>query len=371
MVKYITCLCMIFISLVCTAQNKLNEKGQPYGYWKFDKATYGASQDGYYKIVRLSQYGAGQPEHEEGSTTGHLDVKYRSGKASIVVYSFDKDSASVNDSIWNVYDSATGKLALTTDYDNGVLLWTKEYDAKGELTKYDYTNYDADSSVYLTYMDHHLFKKEFYPPGKSINKITRYYPNEPMHISNAEPVFNINFLMNSRVDEDIKIRADTDVTITNFTTDNNIKLLNKKGQEVSVPITLSKGDVYNLTIRYSSTPATYNFYDTIAIKTKGTNFTYKIICTAWCSHVDRTNVATVQNIKLSIAKDKYLFVKGCGSLTTFSISDEDGKTSNYAATDGNITVVDLKDFVPGMYSLDVTMNECNTEGSGINLKISE
>jgi len=370
-VKYCTCLFLITLSSACFAQNKLNAKGQPFGYWKYDRATYGAAQDGYYKIVSLSQYDSIHFEPGEGGAVGRLEVNYKRSRASIVTYNYDNDSMSVNDSVWNVYDSATGKLALTTVYDKGVMLWSKEYDAKGDLLKYDYNNYDADSSVYLTYLDHRVFKKEFYPPGFANDKITQYYPYEHLHLSGAEPVFNLNFLNKPEEESTVKIVADTDVTITKFIASNNIKLLNKKGGDVNLPIVLGKGDTYTLTIQYSSTPATYNFYDTIAIKTKGSNFTYKIICTAWCAHVDRNNASTIQNIRLSISKDGYLFIKGCGSMTTFSISDEDGKTSNYAATDGNITAVGLKEFEPGIYTLDITMNDCNTEGGGINLKISE
>ncbi len=353
------------------AQNMVNARGQPYGYWRYDRATYGAEQDGYYKIVSLAQYDSLHFEPGEGGAVGRLEAKYKNSRASIVTYTYAGDSMSVNDSVWNVYDSATGKIALTTVYDKGVVLWSKEYGSDGGLVKYDYTNYEADSSVYLTYSGDKVFKKEFYPPGFANTKITRYYPFEPLHISDAEPVFNVNFLNKPEVEHVVKISADTDVTITKIIASNNIKLLNKKGGAVDMPIELGKGDTYALTIKYASTPATYNFYDTISIKTKGSAFMYKIICSAWCAHVDRNNVTTMQNIRLSITKDRYLFVKGCGTTTSFSISDDDGKVSNYSITDGNITAVDLKEFVPGIYTLDITMNDCNTEGNGINLRLSE
>ncbi len=361
---------MIFSS-VCLAQNKLNEKGQPYGHWKFDKATYGAISEGDYKIVSLVQYDSAHFEQEEGSTIGHLDVKYKSGKAAIITYNFNTDSASVNDGTWNDYDTATGKLMQTTTYYNGIILGRKEYSTSGDLVKYSYTNYDADSIVYLTYLDHHVFKKEFYPPGNANNKITQYYPAEAMHLSDAEPEFNINFLAKPSAKSVIKITADTDVMITSIAIDSDIELTNRKKQPLSLPLKLKKGETYPITIQCTPKAATYSFYDTIAIITAGTRLKYKIICSEWCAHIDRNNVTTLQYIKLSKSKDKYFFIKGCGSLTNFTITDDDGKVNNYAALGGKVTAVDLNEYAPGLYSVDVTMGDCETEGSGINLRILE
>ena len=239
------------------------------------------------------------------------------------------------------------------------------------MLKYTYTNYDADSTIYLTYLDSHVFKKEFYPPGKGTNKVIQYYPDDALHFSNAEPDYNINFISRPGAYRTSKITADADVRITGITASPNIKVVNSKGKEIGLPRKLSKGETYTLTIQYTPRPASYTFYDTITIATNDTKFTYKIICQGWSAHIDRNNASTIQSISLSIAKDRYLFVRGCGTTTNFSITDDDGKVSNYAAYGGKITAVSLKDFAPGTYTLDVTMNDCETEGSGINLKLSE
>ncbi len=372
--KSICCLtltCLIFLSSLCTAQNNVNGKGQPYGHWMYDKATYGVTEEGDYKIMSLLQYDSARLEQEEGSYTGRLAVKYKASRADITTYNYDGDSLSVNDGIWNQYDTATGKLMLTTEYYNGIVLGRKEYGAEGGLVKYTYTNYEADSSIYLTYMDNHVFRKEFYPPGTGTNKVTQYYPDHPLHIANAEPELNVNFLSRPLVNFNTKLIADTEVTITNFISNGDIDILNKKNQPVSLPLTLRKGKPYDITIQYKPKPSTYNFYDTIAITTTGSQFTYKIICSAWAAHIDRNNVTTLQNVKVSKSKDRYFFIKGCGSVTNFSISDEDGRVSNYAAMGGRVTAVDLNEYQPGAYTIDVTMGDCETEGSGINLKIVE
>ncbi len=353
------------------AQNKLNEKGQPYGHWKFDKATYGVISEGDYKIVSIAQFDSAHFEQEDGTTIGHLDVKYKSSKAAIITYNFNTDSASVNDGTWNDYDTATGKLTQTTIYYNGVVLGRKEYASSGDLVKYSYTNYDADSVVYLTYLDHRVFKKEFYPPGNLNNKITQYYPNEALHFSDAAPELNVNFLAKPSAKAVIKITADTDVTITNISANNSLNILNRKNQPLSLPLKLSRRETYPITIECTPEAATYSFYDTILITTAGARFTYKIICSEWCAHIDRNNVTTLQYIKLSKAKDKYFFIKGCGSVTNFTITDDDGKVNNYAALGGKITAVDLSEYEPGLYSVDVTMGDCETEGNSINLKILE
>jgi len=362
---------LVIFSSVCHAQNNLNSRGQAYGHWKFDKATYGAISEGDYKIVSIVQYDSAHYEQEEGSTIGHLDLKYKAGKAAIVTYNFDGDSACVNDGTWNDYDTATGKLMQSTVYYNGIVLERKEYATTGDLLKYSYTNYDADSVVYLTYLDHRVFKKECYPPHNGNNKITQYYPAEPLHLSNAEPELNVNFLAKPSARATITLVADTDVTIKDISMREDIKIVNKKNQPLQFPLELSKGKAYSISIVCTPKPATYSFYDTIAIATAGKHFTYKIICTEWCAHIDRNNVTVLQNVKLSKSKDKYFFIKGCGSVTNFSITDDDGKVSNYAALGGRVTAVDLSEYAPGIYSVDVSMNDCETEGNSINLKIVE
>ena len=359
------------LSSVCLGQNKLNEKGQPYGHWKFDKATYGIESEGDYKIVSIVQYDSAHFEQEEGNTIGHLDAKYKAGKAAIITYNFNTDSASVNDGTWNDYDTATGKVIQTTVYYNGIVLGRKEYSPSGTLIKYSYTNYDADSSVYLTYLDNHVFKKECYPPGNGNNKITQYYPNEPMHLSDAEPEFNVNFLAKPSARNTIKIVADTDLTITKVAMDSDLEILNRKNQPINLPLKLSKGETYPITIQCMPTAATYSFYDTIAISVAGARFKYKIICSEWCAHIDRNNVTVLDNVKLSKSKDRYFFIKGCGSVTNFTITDDDGKANNYAAMGGRVTAVDLSEYAPGLYTVDVTMGDCEAEGNGINLRIVE
>ncbi len=369
--RFLLSLCLICCYQLCVAQNNLNSRGQPYGHWKYDKATYGVIEEGDYKVMSLVEYDSARYEQEEGSNIGKLAVKYKASRADIVTYNFDNDSLSVNDGTWNQYDTATGKLMLSTVYLNGIVLGRKEYGEDGELEKYSYTNYEADSSIYLTYLDKHVFKKEFYPPGSGTNKITQYYPNDRLHISNAEPELNVNFLSKPSVNYVINITADTNVTITNFMANGDINIINKKGQPIDLPLALTKGKAYPVTIQYTPKPARYSFYDTVAIATAGSHFTYKIICSAWSAHIDRNNVTTLQNIKLSKSKDRYLFIKGCGSVTNFSITDDDGRVSNYAAMGGRVTAVDLSEYQPGTYTVDVTMNDCETEGNGINLKIVE
>ena len=121
---------------------------------------------------------------------------------------------------------------------------------------------------------------------------------------------------------------------------------------------------------YAPKPSTYGFYDTISIVTSQTNFVYKVICEGYCAHVDRTNVARTKNLKLSKSKDLFLFLRGCGSQTNFTISDEDGKAKKYSSEDGRIIRVNLDEYPAGVYSLEVTMNDCDLEGD-INLNIEE
>ena len=225
-IRYFIFFCLTVFSSVCFAQNKLNKKGQAYGHWVFDKATYGFSEEGDYKIVSLMEYDSVHLEQTENSTVGHMNVKYKSGKASVTTYNFSEDSATVNDGTWNMYDTATGKLLQSIVYTNGIELSRKEYE-DGRLVRHSYTNYDADSTVYLTYFGGHLFKKEFYPPGNSIDKRTVYYPNDSLFISNAEPIFNVNFRLNPTCDTTIKLVARSKMDIKNITATEKLKILCK------------------------------------------------------------------------------------------------------------------------------------------------
>ena len=84
-------------------------------------------EEGDYKVMSLVEYDSARYEQEEGSNIGKLAVKYKASRADIVTYNFDNDSLSVNDGTWNQYDTATGKLMLSTVYLNGIVLGRKEY----------------------------------------------------------------------------------------------------------------------------------------------------------------------------------------------------------------------------------------------------
>ncbi len=122
---------------------------------------------------------------------------------------------SVQDGVYSNYDS-TGKLQSTTIYKDGIDLGTKEYDQNGVLITYRYQNYDADSSVNLTYIGYHVFRKQFYPPGDGNHQFTEYYPGERLNISNAEPLFRVNFISKPSDTQTVILIANKAITINGF-----------------------------------------------------------------------------------------------------------------------------------------------------------
>lgn len=164
--KYILLFYFLFFPTVGFSQNKINQKGLKYGHWKYNDPTYDFIEEGSYRIVPISFYdtiNSDLPYSDNGNGHGHFGVRYKRHWAIAYFHAVSGDSISVQDGIWNMYDSKTRTLTQSVLWTNGISLWTKKFDEEGNVTNYNYEDYENDSGVYITYIDKHIFKKEFSP----------------------------------------------------------------------------------------------------------------------------------------------------------------------------------------------------------------
>ena len=369
MTRIYTFLCFLFISFPGYGQNQKNGDSLKYGHWKFVAHSNTHIAEGNYKIVPFSLYDTVSsflPAYNMGR--GIMVVRYKQHLLTIHVNSSDSAALSVKDGMWNYYDTATHNLIKRTCWENGIAKWTKKFDNNGNTTNYTY--YDHDTIITQGYIDGRVFSKAFYLPGNDDHKITRYYPYDNMHISDAAPDFDINFITHPAEEKPVVITVKEKTTITSFVTDNNISVLDNDGNPVRTPMKLKPGKEYAFLLHYAPGASVYSDQDTILINTSDKVRQYKIISSASLVHIDESNVRDVKNLSLSISKDKYLYIKGCASETYFYIRDSMGDANYYTINGNNVMRLPLKSMKTDAYYLMVDMADGEAVGN-IQLDITQ
>ncbi|MES2776173.1 MAG: hypothetical protein V4722_18490 [Bacteroidota bacterium] len=296
------------------------------------------------------------------------EVRYGASNAYIAYSKRSNGKISVKDSNWNWYDAANN-IRKITHWSKGIHLWTKYFDAKGNIAGNYYDDYDHDASVELTYIKSRLFKKEIYSFAKSNGPRVYYYPDDSLQISNAEFRFSIHFLKRPEDHQQLMLTSVHTMVIKSIEVARQsiVATVNKK--PVVYPLTINPGKPVVVTL--STKPGAANFIpnDTIIITT-ASNQVYTIYAANDAAHIDYQNVEKLKTIQLSKTRDRYLFVASLGTVTTAWVTGINnlGRSYNISHPMDRRIQIDLAEFPPGTFRLEII--SCNKGGS-IQLVIKE
>ena len=357
----ITTICILLILSGFGQKNK-SIGGLRTGDWtlKFITEHGKITESGEYKIIPISTY---DTIRDLGKY--YYEVRYKKATPLLIYNRISQGNIDVKDGIWETLDSA-GRLFQIDFWENGLNTWTKWFDASGNLDRYDYDDYENDTSFYLTYINKQLFKKEWYPPEDKNNRGVIYYPNNSLFISDAEPYFKTNFLNKRSDTQYIQLSSAKELEIASITVKNKTIKISGSGKNLFFPLVIRPGDKVELALISNPESRTYLPADTILIKSSDTPELYKIYCDLFASHVTYQNVEKLEELRLSRTKDRYLIIPSLGSVTDATIIAPSGGKRVYDIPE--LTKIDLLDYTAGSYNLEIS--SCNTGGS-IKLVITE
>ena len=351
---------LVLLSFCCTiyanAQNRMTKDGLRYGKWtETPYMNDPQTKTGNYKIIPL-----GSIDTTKTMGDNIFVLKYQNAEALLFYDGRAHNEISVKDSIWQYYDSLGSRVHFEEQWINGIMLWRKTYNPKGEITLYNYWDYTDDSSAELQYKEHQLFRKSFCPPKDKNHETTLYYPYENLYISNAEPEFNVNFLDKPSDTFEIKLCAKSPLNILSITSrTSDIHLVDSKFKEIPFPLQMVKGDTFFLKIIY--TPKAIYAQDTgkvTIITDEKKSPVYKITSLNHAYHIDGGNVEALSSITISKTKDRYLLIDQIGTETDITVFSSTGIQREWE----NKKKIDLSDFKTGVYVL--TIGGCNLAPGG-------
>ena len=325
------------------------------GFWteKYKDASHIYTLKGNYKIIPLAQY-----DTIGGSGRNFYEVKYRGSTPLMFYNGKSMGKISVKDSVWNHYDQE-GNLIKTDFWLEGLNQSTKYFDEKGNLMRYDYDDYENDTSFYLTYIDGQLFKKAFYPPENKNLQTEIFYPNDPLILSDAELIFIVNLLNKPIATEEIFINAKKDLLIESIYSQREfVKILTANNHTISFPLSIKANTPVPLKIIVSPSSANYVMTDTLTLFTSDKQAPYYIYSRIYAHHIDGRTVETLTSIQLSKSKDKFLILPGMGTVSDAIIISKSGDKSFYELK--GTTKIALSNFLEGAYQL--LISSCNTGG---------
>lgn len=347
-------------ALHCTGQNKTTKEGLKVGKWTHTyELAYGTFTDiGYYKIIPLKTYDTIR------SPAGYsLRVKYKGSTPMLFIYGRHHNKISVKDDLWQTTDS-TGHTCRTDYWDQGLYLWSKNFDDKGNLTEYDYKDFENDTSFYLIYKNNQLYKKAYYPPENKNEETDIFYPNNNLIIPNAEPFFETNFGSAAVNIFQLNLSCKKDLTIHSISSSSeNIQI---RFPSKTLPYHLTTKDTVTFNLIFTPTPISFRDHDTITIVTSEENVQpYKMYCTLSAAHIDYRNVETISELTLSKSRDRYLVISPMGTETNVFISNSQME-KKYGIH--GITKIDLNELNVG--DNHVSISSCNI-GGDLKLTITE
>ena len=311
------------------------------------------TRTGNYKIIPLVKY---DTIRKLGSNCYEINYK---GSTPLLFYEKNVNgNISVKDSIWNASDSV-GNIIRIDSWSEGLSLWTKYFNENGDLTEYDFHDYENDTSFHLTYINRRLFKKAFYPPENKNRQTKIYYPDNKLIISNAELSFTINFLTKPSAIEEISLSSKEDLTINSISSKRQfIKITSLTNKPITFPLRISPSSPIIIKIIATPTAATYQMTDTLLISTNESGTPYHIYSDIFAYHINGRTVEALTSIQLSRTNDKYLILPSMGTVTDATIISKNGE-SHYYEINGT-TKIDLSVFPPGSYQL--LISSCNNGG---------
>jgi len=344
---------ILFTAINGHTQNK-SLNGLRVGEWTL-KEDFGRgiiTETGEYKIVSLNKYDIIRKFDE---TT--FKVKYKGSEPLLFFYGPRQGNISVKDGEWTGFDSK-GILYRLENWEEGILRWRKEFDSKGNLKEYNIDDLENDTSFYYTYVDGQLFKKAWYPPEDKNNQTEVFYPENDLSISDGELLFRTNFLEKKPDTQVISLTSKMPLQISSIVTKQGSLSITNDNKKLSFPLMLSSGQ--RLRLKLTSQPASSNYIenDTIFVISSDTKTPYKIYCYSFASHITVKNVEILKKLELSRTKDRYLIIPPLGTVTDATIKAPSGGYRFYNVE--GITRIDLMDYTPGKYTLDVS--SCNTGG---------
>jgi hypothetical protein len=344
----------LFTSFTAFGQGR-KVAGLNVGFWteNFEDASRNYILKGNYKIIPLAQYNI---LRKLGGNC--FEVRHK-GSTPLVFYSgISNGNISVKDGIWNNYDQ-TGNLREVDFWKEGLNQWTRYYDEKGYLIRYNWEDYENDTSFQYTFISGQLFKKAFYPPENKNRQTEIYYPNDPLIISDAELDFTINFIDKPSAIREITIAAEEDLVINSISQKRKfVKITSSDNQPIIFPLHIKANTSIPLKISVTPTSANYEMTDTISILTAESKVPYIIYSNIYAHHVNGQTVETLASIQLSRTKDKFLVLPSMGTVTDATIVSNNGDKSFYKIS--GTTKIDLSTFPIGVYQLQIS--SCHTGG---------
>jgi hypothetical protein len=304
---------------------------------------------GNYRIISTASYSNILEEKDF-----NIKVKYK-GSTPLVWFERNVNGRiSVKDSIWNTYDREF-RIRETSFWKDGLRQWEKHYDERGNLTQYEYEDYDKDTSFKLVYIDGKLFKRAFYPQLNKLTETAVYYPNEPLSFSKAEFLFEINFRNHPTDTKEIIFNATKDMTIKSISSIHRfVKVTTADDQPHSFPYKIKAGAT-PLKIAVSPGSAEYEQTDTITLMTAESELPYRI-----CLHIRASHICEGQELTLSKSKDKFLILPTMGTVLAAYITSEKGQKTTYPVS-RIFKRVDLSTFPTGKYGVEI--RACYYKGS--------
>lgn len=357
------CLAVLFLcaSLYCAAQNQVTPEGLPTGPWveEYELSSGLFRTSGAYKIVSLQHYDIIRPLGENT-----FEITYKGATPLLFFNGRYGDDISVQDGIWQTFHE-DGSLHKTDCWDKGLNTWTKYFDSTGAMIRYEYEDYEHDTSFYLTYKNDRLFKKAFYPPDNKNEQVKIYYPDDHLVIPDAEMDFYAILGNNTIFTYYIPLTCKKDLSILSVTSDSDNLRVSFPGK--TLPLVLQPGDTMTVLLTFMPTPESSGQHATVAIATsEGQPQSYTIDCYLKCAHLDFRNVESVKALSLSKKTDRYLVIAPMGTVTTAVIAAGEGKERVYDIR--QTTKIDLNALETGEYHLRIT--SCNT-GGDVTLTITE
>lgn len=346
--SFLLLILLIWPFCVSQAQNALDNDGLKIGIWEEVIGwEHPQSAKGKYNILSIQDFQI--IEKQENYPFPVMKRQYKGAFEDFEYSGKTSDKISVKDSIWHRRDS-TGRIVKTTLWDNGIELNRKYYDQEGNLSSYDFFDYENDSSFYLEYNSNRLYLKKVCPHSGGCD--FHYYPEDELIIETAVYPFFHNMLLEKNVVSKIRLSSKRDLVIQSI--ESSTGEIFAHLPNISLPFTLSAGDSIPLICEFAPTPLSFVGFDTIRIKTNEPNpVFYDIFCITNTAHIDGRNIRELDSIVLSKKKDGFLIINVLGSQTDIIISDETISRKYQIFGLEDPLRIDLADYQAGSYHVHI------------------
>jgi len=357
------CLLQLFLcgSLYCAAQNQVTPQGLKTGAWveAYELASGVFWTSGEYEIVPLHNYDIIRSLGEDT-----YEIRHKGATPLLFLDGRYGDNISVKDGIWQTFNE-NGSLHKTDGWENGLNAWTKYFDAGGDMIRYEYEDFEHDTSFYLTYKNKRLFKKAFYPPENKNEQVEIYYPDDHLVIPDAEMDFYAILGNNTVYTYYIPLTCKKSLSILSVTSDSDNLRVSLPSK--TLPMELQPMDTMTVFLTFMPTPASSGQNTTVTIVTsEGNPKSYTIYGHVQCAHLDNRNVEHVKTLSLSKKADRYLVIAPMGTVTTAYILNSEGGKRTYDIHHN--TKIDLNELETGEHHLSIF--SCHTGGE-VKLTITE